>query len=153
MAIFYAAASLSGAFSGLLAFAIEKMQGIAGLGGWKWIFILEGLFPVIMSFTLYFLLPDKPESAKFLTKEEREFVINRIALGTGSGHGRVTNADKIGWKHIKVAFSDWKVWAAIIPFWGCSIGTYGFTATVPTVLKDMGYTSAKAQLLTVPIYV
>ena len=40
MAVFYAAASLSGAFSGLLAYAIEKMDGIAGLPGWKWIFIL-----------------------------------------------------------------------------------------------------------------
>lgn len=37
MAIFYAAASLSGAFSGLLAFGIEKMSGVAGLGGWQWV--------------------------------------------------------------------------------------------------------------------
>ena len=36
MAIFYAAASLSGAFSGLLAYAIEEMNGISGLGGWQW---------------------------------------------------------------------------------------------------------------------
>lgn len=36
MAVFYAAASLSGAFSGLLAYAIEKMDGIQGLAGWKW---------------------------------------------------------------------------------------------------------------------
>lgn len=153
MAIFYAAASLSGAFSGLLAYAIEKMNGIAGLAGWKWIFILEGLVPVAVSFLLYFLLPDRPETAKFLTKEEREFVINRIALQTGSGQGRVTSADKISWQLIKDGFKDWKVWMAIVPFWACSIGTYGFTATVPTVLKEMGYTTADAQLLTIPIYV
>jgi MFS family permease len=153
MSVFYAAASLSGAFSGLLAFAIEKMKGVAGLDGWKWIFILEGLVPVAVAFTLYFLLPDRPETAKFLTKEEREFVVNRIALGTGSGRGRITNNDKVSWANIRVAFSDWKVWMAIIPFWACSIGTYGFTATVPTVLKAMGYTTGNAQLLTVPIYV
>jgi MFS transporter, ACS family, DAL5 transporter family protein len=153
MSVFYAAASLSGAFSGLLAYAIEKMKGIAGLDGWKWIFILEGLVPVAVAFTLYFLLPDRPETARFLTKEEREFVVNRIALGTGSGRGRITNSDKVTWPLVKVAFSDWKVWMAIIPFWACSIGTYGFTATVPTVLKAMGYTTGDAQLLTVPIYV
>ncbi|KIW54648.1 hypothetical protein PV05_06996 [Exophiala xenobiotica] len=153
MAVFYAAASLSGAFSGLLAYAIEKMDGISGLAGWKWIFILEGLAPVAVSFTLYFLLPDKPETAKFLTKREREFVVNRIALHTGSGSGRVTNADKIGLPHIKAGFKDWRVWLSIIPFWGCSIGTYGFTATVPTVVKDLGYSSANAQLMTIPIYV
>ncbi len=37
MAVFYTAASLSGAFSGLLAYAIEQMDGTAGLGGWQWI--------------------------------------------------------------------------------------------------------------------
>jgi MFS family permease len=153
MSVFYAAASLSGAFSGLLAYAIEEMKGIAGLGGWKWIFILEGLVPVVVALTLYFFLPDRPETAKFLTERERLFVVDRIALGTGSGRGRITNADKVSWANTKVAFSDWKVWMAIIPFWACSIGTYGFTATVPTVLKQMGYTTGKAQLLTIPIYV
>lgn len=152
MAIFYAAASLSGAFSGLLAFAIEKMDGIAGLAGWKWIFILEGLAPVAVSFTLYFLLPDSPQTAKFLTKEEREFVVNRIAYEHG-GTGRVTNDDKIKMHHIKSAFADWRIWMAIFPFWACSIGTYGFTATVPAVVRDLGYTSAHAQLMTIPIYV
>lgn len=125
MAVFYAAASLSGAFSGLLAYAIEKMDGVQNLAGWKWIFILEGLAPIAVSFCLYFILPDKPETASFLTKEEREFVINRIALYTGSGHGRTTNADKVEWKFIRAAFSEWKIWGAIIPFWACSIGTYG----------------------------
>lgn len=42
MSIFYTAASLSGAFSGLLAFALQKMDGIGGLSGWRWIFVLEG---------------------------------------------------------------------------------------------------------------
>ena len=36
MAVFYTAASLSGAFSGILAYGIEHMDGIAGLGGWRW---------------------------------------------------------------------------------------------------------------------
>jgi MFS family permease len=153
MSVFYAAASLSGAFSGLFAYAIEKMNGIGGYHGWKWIFILEGLIPALVAFSIYFLLPDRPETAKFLTKEQREFVINRIALGTGSGRGRITNADKITWAQIKAAFSDLKVWVAIIPLWACSIGTYGFTATVPSVLEEMGYATGKAQLLTVPVYV
>ncbi|EXJ83950.1 hypothetical protein A1O3_04617 [Capronia epimyces CBS 606.96] len=153
MAVFYAAASLSGAFSGLLAFAIEKMDGISGLAGWKWIFILEGLLPIAVSFSLYFLLPDRPETARFLTEREREFVINRVALQSGTREGRVTNTDKIGWRHIKVAFSDWKIWVAVIPFGACGLGTYGFTATVPTVVQALGYTSANAQLMTIPIYV
>lgn len=68
MAVFYASASLSGAFSGLLAYGIEHMDGVANFGGWRWIFILEGLVPVAVAIPLYFFLPDKPETARFLTK-------------------------------------------------------------------------------------
>ena len=125
MAVFYAAASLSGAFSGLLAYAIQHMDGIAGLAGWKWIFLLEGLIPVAMSFFTWWLLPDNPETARFLTKEEKEFIINRLALETGSGHGRVTNNDRIRMHHITAAFKEWKIWAAVIIFWANTIGVYG----------------------------
>lgn len=126
MAIFYAAASMSGAFSGLLAYGIQFMDGIGGRQGWQWIFTLEGIVPVAFSFILYFILPDSPETAKFLTKHEKEFIVNRLALETGSGHGRVTNSDRIGWRHIKAALSEWKIWAAVVMFWANSIGTYGY---------------------------
>jgi hypothetical protein len=48
---------------------------------------------------------------------------------------------------------DWHVWAIMVPFVSCSVGVYAFTATVPTVVKDLGYSSANAQLMTIPIYV
>ncbi|KAF3480806.1 high-affinity nicotinic acid transporter [Arthroderma uncinatum] len=153
MAIFYGSASLSGAFSGLLAFAIQKMHGVANLAGWRWIFILEGLLPVLLSLAIWFVLPDSPERAKFLTKTEREFLANRLSIETGSGHGRVTNNDKITLGHVIAAFKEWKIYCAILMFWANTIGVYGFTATVPTVINDLGYTAAQAQLLTIPIYV
>ena len=146
MAIFYTAASLSGAFSGLLAYAIGQMEGISGLGGWQWIFMyafccnsylsdisanhnknfsLEGLVPVVLSFFVWKLLPDSPETASFLTKREKEFIINRLALETGSGRGRVTNEDKIKPRHILDALKEWKIWCAWVMFWANTIGVYG----------------------------
>jgi len=47
--MFFSAASIAGAFSGLLAFAIAKLDGLGGLEGWRWIFILEGLATVSKS--------------------------------------------------------------------------------------------------------
>ncbi|KAF2742359.1 MFS general substrate transporter [Sporormia fimetaria CBS 119925] len=153
MAVFYVAASLSGAFSGLLAFAIQKLDGRAGLSGWQWIFLIEGLIPVALALVIWTILPDSPETARFLTQEERDFLVKRLAEETGSGHGKVTNQDKITMGHIKAGLSDWKVWAAVVIFWGNTCGVYGFTATVPTVIEELGYSSANAQLLTIPIYV
>ena len=101
------------------------LGSVAGLNGWNWIFILEGIIPVIMSFFIWKVLPDSPETAKFLTQEEREFIINRLALETGSGHGRTTNNDKISMLHIKAGFKDWRIWCGVVCFWACTIGTYG----------------------------
>jgi hypothetical protein len=71
------------------------------------------------------ILPDSPETASFLTKREKEFVINRIAVDTGSGQGHVTNNDKIRPRHVIAAFKDWKIWVMIVVFWGNAVGVYG----------------------------
>lgn len=76
--IFYASASLSGAFGGLLATAILKLNGRAGLAGWRWIFILEGIATVLIAFVAWIFMPADIASAKFLTEEEREFALNRL---------------------------------------------------------------------------
>ncbi|KAH9878139.1 hypothetical protein J1614_003356 [Plenodomus biglobosus] len=153
MAVFYVAASLAGAFSGLLAYGIEKLDGVANLAGWQWIFLIEGLIPVALSFIMWKVLPDSPETAKFLTPAERGILTRRIANDSGSGQGKVTNQDKIKKEHIWAGLSDWKIWAATVVFWGNTVGVYGFTATVPSVINGLGYSSANAQLLTIPIYV
>ncbi|EHK21887.1 uncharacterized protein TRIVIDRAFT_53333 [Trichoderma virens Gv29-8] len=153
MVFFYAAVSLAGAFSGLLAYAIQMMDGVAGLQGWRWIFILEGIFTVFLSFFIWFLLPDSPNMASFLTTKEREFIILRLEQDTGSGRGKVTNNDKVNKRQVIAGLTDWKVWAAVFMYWATSISSYGFTYTVPTVILELGYTAANAQLLTIPIYV
>lgn len=58
MAIFFSAATAAGAFGGLLARAIVEMRGVAGLSGWQWIFILEGLLTFGIG-TLIILLTDR----------------------------------------------------------------------------------------------
>ncbi|KAF9891063.1 hypothetical protein FE257_004998 [Aspergillus nanangensis] len=70
-AIFFSAASIAGAFSGLLAFAIGKLDGVAGYSGWRWIFILEGIATVLVAVGAYFLVYDSLETAPFLTADER----------------------------------------------------------------------------------
>lgn len=63
IALFFSAASLSGAFSGLLAAAIVKMEGLRGFRGWQWIFLLEGVFTVCFGLVALFLLPSEPGDA------------------------------------------------------------------------------------------
>ncbi|KAK5624628.1 hypothetical protein RRF57_000344 [Xylaria bambusicola] len=106
-AMFFSAASVAGAFSGLLAFAIAKLDGLGGLEGWRWIFILEGLTTVVVAVAAFFLLYDFPETATFLTEEERAFVIFRLKYQGHTeekeeGNVRVSEAEDFDWKyHLK----------------------------------------------------
>ncbi|KAM5347705.1 hypothetical protein ACJ41O_007529 [Fusarium nematophilum] len=154
MAIFYSAASLAGSFSGLLAFGIQHMEGVAGLGGWRWIFILEGILTVCVGVSIPWILPDSPADASFLSTEERTFVAERLRRDVGiSGDGQEDpQANKFQWRYLKEAVTDWKIYLAVIIYWGNSISTYGFNFASPTIIKELGYTAAQAQLLTIPIY-
>ena len=58
---------------GLLASAILKMDGIGGLAGWRWIFILEGIATILIALISSRLLPADLSSARFFTEEERAF--------------------------------------------------------------------------------
>ncbi|KAF2102142.1 MFS general substrate transporter [Rhizodiscina lignyota] len=153
LAVFYSCASLSGAFSGLLAFGLEKMDGVGGLAGWRWIFIIEGFLPIITSVFAFFIVPDSPETCKGLTQEERNFVVHRLQMETGSGMGQVTNNDKMTFGMVLAALKEWRTWAAVVMFWGCATAVYAFTFTIPVVILELGYTAANAQLMTIPVYV
>ncbi len=62
MALFFSAATLAGAFGGILARGIAEMSGVGGLHAWAWIFILEGLLSIIVSFSAYWLIYDYPST-------------------------------------------------------------------------------------------
>lgn len=76
--IFFNSVTLAGAFGGLLASAIENMNGIRRYSGWRWIFILEGLLTLAVAFSSYFLILDFPEDAKWLSEDERRFMQARL---------------------------------------------------------------------------
>ncbi|KAM0445212.1 hypothetical protein ACHAO4_009917 [Trichoderma viride] len=157
-ALFFSAASIAGAFSGLLAFAIAKMDGVAGLEGWRWIFILEGIVTVIAAVLAFFILQDFPETATFLTEEERAFVVFRLKYQAQAGNintdqVQVAQAEEFKWEYVWSAFKDWQIWVSIIMYWGVVCPLYGISLFLPTIIKNLGYTANKAQLMTVPIYI
>ncbi|KAJ5556682.1 hypothetical protein N7494_000597 [Penicillium frequentans] len=72
---FFCASALSGAFSGLLAAGIGKMDGIGGYAGWRWIFIIEGLVTVVLGIACFLLLIDSPPlSTRWLDQDEIRYM-------------------------------------------------------------------------------
>lgn len=89
------------------------------------IFILEGIVTVLVGVVVLFTLPSSPMTAKFLTRTERQFIIARLQTETGSGRGRVTNEEHIRMHHVWDALKEWKIWFAVLCWWGNSITIYG----------------------------
>ncbi|KAI9686682.1 MAG: hypothetical protein M1820_010586, partial [Bogoriella megaspora] len=156
-AVFFSAASIAGAFSGLLAYGISFMDGVGGLAGWRWIFILEGILTVVVAVVSFFFVYDFPETAKFLSNEERAFVVFRLKYdgqdADTENSQKVAQSDEFGWKYVKMAFLDWQIWVNIVVYWGYVCPLYGVSLFLPTIIKELGYQNTTAQLLTVPIYV
>lgn len=99
---FFSSTSLAGAFGGLLASGLGKLEGVRGYSGWRWVFIVEGLLTCVVAIALFFLLPGFPEDVKWLSEEEREFVKAKLAKDVGSAG---TDA-RMGWREVLEVFKD-----------------------------------------------
>ncbi|RSL87072.1 hypothetical protein CEP52_015633 [Fusarium oligoseptatum] len=141
-------------FSGLLAFAIAKMDGMTGLEGWRWIFIIEGLFTVIVAIMCVFLLCDSPAlSTRWLDADEIRYLELRqlSRRATMPGDYKDDNSH-FNWAIFKDILFDYKIWLLFFANWSNAVPNYAMKFTMPSFLKGMGYTSSHAQLMTIPPY-
>ncbi|KIX00662.1 uncharacterized protein Z518_09727 [Rhinocladiella mackenziei CBS 650.93] len=146
--LFFCASILSGAFSGLLAYGIAHLDGRAGYSGWRWIFIIEGAATVVIAIVSAFITPDWPHTAKFLTEQERTLLEHRLRLDV---EGVAMNSwDK---KAAKRSFGDPKIYFGIFMFLGITTTTYSVVFFTPTILKQLGWTSIRAQVMSIPVFV
>lgn len=152
IALFFTSSALAGAFSGLLAYAIAKMDGVGGYAGWRWIFLLEGIASVLVGLACSFILIDTPETSGWLDEDEKKYLRLRQTAHYG-GHQVQSQGSKFSWKTLRSCLTDWKLYLQAIVTWSNVVPNYGLKFTMPQIMKNMGYTSSNAQLLTVPPYV
>ncbi|KAL4971594.1 major facilitator superfamily domain-containing protein [Aspergillus desertorum] len=152
VASFFSASALSGAFSGLLAAAISKMDGVAGYAGWRWIFILEGLITVVLGVFCFLCLIDSPLlSSKWLDQDEIRFLQIQHFIKEG-GQFR-EEQQKTMWRDVWDVMRNWRLYLLAYIMMCQSACNYGTKFTLPTVTKAMGFTDINAQLMTVPPYI
>ncbi|KAI1005552.1 hypothetical protein K3495_g2665 [Podosphaera aphanis] len=147
--IFVAAAAISGSFGGLLAAAIEKMNGLGGRPGWAWLFILEGIMTVIFGIASFWKVQDFPNTAKFLSPVERAHVLHRLQVDRQN----ISEDDEFRLTYLWMAFKDCKTWLAMAIFAGVDMPTYALSMFLPSIINELGYSSTKAQLLSAAPYV
>ena len=78
------------------------------------VFILEGIATVLVAVIAFFVLYDFPETAAFLSEEERAFVVHRLKYdGTD-----VALDEGFQWKYVQQAFMDWQIYISLFLYWG-----------------------------------
>ncbi|KAJ9666028.1 hypothetical protein H2201_003940 [Coniosporium apollinis] len=140
-------ASLSGSFGGLLATGLSKIPSSSHLDSWRYIFLFEGIITMVVGALVLALMPNDPSSASFLTTEERIIGADRIAAeAMTKGYEHMTLRV---FKRALINLNTQLIALGIC----CSLLAMNSVALfMPTLLRGMGYSSIRSQLLTVPPY-
>lgn len=151
---------MAGAFAGLLAVGLSKMDGLGDYEGWRWILIIEGLLTVLVALAAFLLVLDYPATSSFLSSSEKAFLLRRLEADEFGEEEETLSREEKEKIHAKIpkskifkaVFTDWHIYAHIFVFWGISCPLYSVALCLPSIVQELGYTSTQANLLTIPIY-
>lgn len=128
VARFVAVSSFVGVLGGPLSGLLLKLDGVNGLQGWQWLFLLEGLPSCLVGLAVLRYLTDKPETANWLTEDERSFLVARLARE--SAHRAKKHGITLG-----QAFSNPHILHFCALFFLYVVAGYGLGFFVPQILK------------------
>jgi sugar phosphate permease len=123
---FYMGIAIAGILGNPLSGSLLELNGVFGLRGIQWMFLVEGLIAVVVGVWAYFYLTDKPEDATWLPDDEREALMETIdAEDTAKSEGH-------GPQRVLAALGSWRVWYFALIYFCIQIAVYGFTFFLPT---------------------
>lgn len=112
-----------------------------GMAGWRWLFIIEGIPPVILGIVTFFYLTDKPAQARWLSEAERSWISQQLA-------GEKAAKKKIRSYTVWQALSDRRVLLLIVPYFLAHIGAQANIFWIPTFIKRLsGLPASRVALL------
>jgi len=121
----------------LSGYIMDVFEGVRGWSGWRWLFVLESLPSLVMGFVILWRLPDGPTHAPWLTAEERQMVLHRLAddehRAQALSHGG--HAVHGGWR---AAFASGRVWGLAFVYFTSAVALYGVNFWMPTIIQELG---------------
>jgi ACS family tartrate transporter-like MFS transporter len=109
--------------------ALLKMDGLLGIPGWKWLFFLEAVPAVVMGFVVYFVLPNGPADARWLTPREKGWLAEKIA-----SEARDSSMKK---QSLRDAFLSPRVWLLCLLYFLMNVAGYGYEFWLPSIVKEI----------------
>ncbi|SAL09288.1 major facilitator transporter [Caballeronia peredens] len=139
-AFFMAAAPISTALGSPLSAALLEMNGVMGLHGWQWMFILEAIPALILGVVVFFYMTDKPEKAKWLKEDERNWLVGVMNQEAASRAGSAKHG-------IISGLANPRVLALSLIYFGTSAGLYTLGIWAPQIIKQLGVSSMTVGVL------
>jgi MFS transporter, ACS family, tartrate transporter len=146
IAAFIVAVPVSLALGGPISTAVLYMDGVAGLKGWQWLFILEGLPAALFGFVFLAVMPDKPRDAEWLSLEERESLQNAIDdddRAVSAAHGL----------NVLQTLTDTRLLALAFIWFANTTANLGLAFFLPQILKSLGLTDMETGIMTSVPYI
>jgi len=129
--IFMTGIPLAFVIGGPLSSVLLEMDGIGGLHGWQWLFIIEGLPATFLAFAVLRLLPDGPAHAAWLTSEEKQLIATRLA----SEQPHTERLDFLS------GLLDPRIWVLGMVLAGMQFGLYGTQLWIPQIVQSLGFSN------------
>src|SRR5258708_7960118 len=110
---------------------VLNLEGVAGLHGWQWMFIIEAVPAILMTFAVWFYLTDRPADARWLQAEERKWLQDRLDAERRNREAIV----HLSWLR---SLRDPRVIALGFVYMGINIPQYGLSFFLPQIAKAFG---------------
>jgi len=130
IAAFMTAVPVSGVIGGPLSGALLTLNGLFGLAGWQWLFLVEGVPAILLGVIVLVYLTDRPEAAHWLSPAEKDWLVSRLAAERSHRDGNLP----VG---IFAALTNPTIWHLGIIFLFAAIGFYGYSFWAPLVVKSL----------------
>jgi ACS family tartrate transporter-like MFS transporter len=131
---------LSGALGGPLGGALLGLSGSGHLSGWQWLFLIEGLPPVLLGLTLRKFLPERPEGTRWLSPDQQRWLSHRLEQER-------QQASAVPISPLR-ALANPLVWILTIPYFALYAVSLGYTLWAPILVRDaLGTSNATTGLI------
>lgn len=131
LGIFILAQPISNALGAPVSGMLLGLEGVAGLHGWQWLYIIEGIPAIVLGLITPFVMTDRPEHAKWLKPEERDWLATTMSK-------ELADKQKSGNHNFLAGLKDPRTLAYSALYFGLVCGIYGLGLWMPTIVKALG---------------
>ncbi|SIO67189.1 MFS transporter [Paraburkholderia phenazinium] len=143
---FMAAIPLSTVIGAPVSGALLGLNGLGGMAGWQWVYLLEAAPALLLSIAVLFYLTDQPAHATWLRTDEREWLVGRLAQERAKREA-VRNFS------VREALFNPRVLAIALIYFGANATNYGLSFFLPQIVKAFGLTNLQTGFVTSLPYV